>query len=180
MTSVEATDSLVKKALISLAADRHVSTWRAKEHNWVNYFVFRHLLPRCKRSGVDPAQLAIEMPVPQPNGEGLRYTTKTVRRDIVIWPTAGCTCWDDDWHPTCHPLAILEWKVHRPKRRNRDDQIEWLKDYCHWKPSVIGYGVEVHLDRDPMAITCCRFLGDESEEDWLERNLEPPALVSSH
>jgi hypothetical protein len=175
MSSIQAIDLLIDRALTSLATDPHIRQWRAKEHNWVNYFVFRHLVPLCKPGSVipDPAQIAIEMPVPQPKGERLSYKTKTVRRDLVLWPSAGFTCWDNDWNPTCHPLAILEWKVHRPNRpkptRDIDYERKWLDDYCRSRGGeVVGYAVEVDGRGAPPIIKCFRCLGNEQNFGWLK------------
>ena len=68
MTSHAEIDALIKDCLAALAADPHVRRWRAKEHNWVNYFVFKHLLSRCQTNGVisDPTQIGIEVQVAQP------------------------------------------------------------------------------------------------------------------
>jgi len=180
MTSVraEAIDSLIRDALTSLAGDPHVRNWPAKKHNWVNYFVFRHLLSSSRLHDVisDPAQIAIECPVPQPPG----YKTKTVRRDLVIWRTAGCSAWDAKWKPTCHPLAILEWTVHRPghPKPNREVEYErkWLEDYCRQRPrEVVGYAIEVDAQENPTIVRCFRCLGDRADwrkPPWLERPCE--------
>jgi hypothetical protein len=90
-------DAIVCDSLESLAADPHVLNWRAKENNWVSYYVMKHLLKQCRHDGIisDPAQIGIEVSVLQPRG----YRRNGVRRDIVIWPTAGATCWNDDHIP---------------------------------------------------------------------------------
>jgi hypothetical protein len=55
---------------------------KAKENNWVNYFVFQYMIQHCRPGGVlsHPAQIGIEVGVPQPKG----YEKTSVRRDIVI------------------------------------------------------------------------------------------------
>jgi hypothetical protein len=167
MKTARRIDSLIQTSLISLAADPHVRQWRAKEDNWVSYFAFKHLLACCRPGSIiaDPAQIAIEVSVPQPAG----YKTRGVDRDLVIWPDAGMTCWDNEWNPSCHPLAILEWKVQRKGHRNpfvgRDRK--WLKAYCCWQPTVVGYAIEVETGRHPPTITCWRFLGRDVKRDWL-------------
>jgi hypothetical protein len=42
---------------------------------------------------------------------------RATRRDLVIWASVGLTCWNEEWVPSCHPLAIVEWKVHRPLKK---------------------------------------------------------------
>jgi hypothetical protein len=168
MSSVEKIDSLIQEALRALAADPHIKQWQAKEHNWVSYFAMRHVLEHCEPGGVlsHPAQIGIEVGVPQPPG----YKSATTRRDLVIWPNVGMTCWNDSWMASCHPLAIVEWKVHRPGRKNRfvDDERNWLRSYCVWQPTVVAYAVEVDGAANPIRMTCSRFVGREERSDWLK------------
>jgi hypothetical protein len=172
ITCMQDIDALIEHSLSALAADPHVKKWKAKEHNWVSYFVFRHLVQHCRPNGVisHPAQIGIEVGVPQPNG----YRTASVRRDVVIWPDVGMTCWNDDWMPSCHPFAIIEWKVHRPRLKNRfvDQERAWLRSYCRWQPSVAGYAIEVDGGRQPATIMCDRFRGAEEIPKWREFRLE--------
>lgn len=168
-----AVDAAIRSSLCSLAADPFVHGWYAKEHNWVSYFVFRHLLQECKPDGVlrDPAQIGIEVNVPQPPG----YTRPTVCRDIVIWPEAGMTCWEAAWSPSAHPLAIIEWKTHREGRRNRDVKNEraWLRAYCKWQPTVVGYAVAVGVESAAVKLACTRYCGEE-EVQWLSDRYASP------
>lgn len=160
-------DNLIKASLSHLAADDHVRNWRAKEREWVNYFAHRYLLNQCSINGPlkHAAQIGIEVGVPQPPN----YPKPTVGRDLVIWPQIGSTCWNQDWKPVQHPLAIMEWKVHRPGHRNRkvSKEREWLKAYCQWQPDVVAYAVEVHGDKTGCPLTCNRFLGRQEREHWL-------------
>jgi len=80
-------DQIVDRSLRQLAVDRHVLSWRAKERDWVNYFAHRHLIAECSHDGplTDPAQIGIEVGVPQPPG----YIKLGVSRDLAIWPTVG-------------------------------------------------------------------------------------------
>lgn len=160
-------DRVVESCLRQLAADPHILRWRAKEHDWVNYFALEYLLAKGSEEGLltKPAQLAIEVAVPQPPG----YLKPTVCRDIVIWSSPGQTCWDENWRPVQHPLAVVEWKVHRVGRRNRAVQAErvWLRQYCAWQPLTVGYAIEVDQLVDATTITCTRFRGAEEWADWL-------------
>jgi hypothetical protein len=158
-----AIDALIADSLNALAADQHVSQWWAKENNWVSYFAFRYLL-RCYRADSvlrDPAQIGVEVSVPQPPGRG----TRGVRRDIVIWREPGMTAWGNGWLACSHPMAILEWKVHRPGRKNKlvAKERQWLKDYCAWQPTVPGYAIEVDGTERPLMIRCSRFLGSDDQ-----------------
>ena len=167
MTLVQKIDRLIEHSLSALAADSHVMQWRAKENNWVNYFAMRYVLQHCRPDGVisHPAQIGIEVSVPQPP----KFEKPTVRRDLVIWPTIGMTCWNESWVPACHPLAIAEWKVHRPRHPARHvvHEREWLKSYCRWQPSVVAYAIEVDGTKAPVTITCSRFLGKSAKPNWL-------------
>src|SRR2546430_3500408 len=92
VVTIEKIDALIEDSLAALAADPHVKRWQAKENNWVNYFVMRHLLQSCRLDGVisHAAQIGIEVGVPQPS----EYKKTSVRRDVVIWPAVGMTCWN--------------------------------------------------------------------------------------
>jgi hypothetical protein len=161
-------DATLRCALERLIRDPHVCDWHAKEHDWVNYFVFRHLLPQCTAAGPlrDPAQIGIEVSVPQPPG----YARPVVCRDIVVWREPGMSCWETGWNPKRHPLAIVEWKTHRPGRRNKDVQKEreWLRAYSRWQQSVTCYAVEVDVDRSEPLLTCTRFFRDR-ETRWIRK-----------
>jgi hypothetical protein len=165
---VDNMDAAIRRALEGLIEDRHVVDWHAKEHDWVNYFVFRHLLQQCTSVGPlsDPAQIGIEVSVPQPPG----YTRPVVCRDIVVWEKPGMSCWEPGWIPTRHPLAIVEWKTHRPGRRNRDvpKEREWLRAYSQWQPTVTCYAVSVEVDRRWPILTCTRFFRNR-ETRWIHR-----------
>lgn len=164
-------DYIVEASLRALAADPHVHAWRAKERNWVNYFAHRHLLEHCKAAGPlsHPSQIGIEVAVPQPAG----YEKLTVSRDLVLWAECGATCWNDAWEPCNHPLAILEWKVHRPGHRNAKVSHEraWLRAYCAWQPTVLGYAIEVDGCSSVATLSCARFLGTTETPAWLQLEL---------
>lgn len=159
-------DELIHTSLSQLAADTHVRHWRAKERDWVNYFAHRYLLEQCRIDGPlrHAAQIGIEVAVPQPPG----YIKPTVSRDLVIWPEIGGTCWTPDGNPCRHPLAILEWKVHRRGHLNRNviKERAWLRAYCQWQPSVIAYAVEVLGHKPECPLKCTRFFGQQ-EDIWL-------------
>lgn len=164
-------DDTVETSLRALAADPHVHAWRAKERNWVNYFAHHHLLKQCHAAGplIHPSQIGIEVAVPQPAG----YVKSTVSRDLVLWAECGATCWDDDWEPSNHPLAIMEWKVHRPGRRNPKVRHEraWLRAYCAWQPTVLAYAIEVDGRKTVATLSCTKFVGTTETPAWLELEL---------
>jgi len=155
---MSAIDNLIERSLQGLAQDGHLAGWYGKERDWVNYFTHRHLMPQCSSSNLvhDCAQICIEVPVPQ----SPEYSKPSVCRDIVIWHTPGDTCFAPNGQPSKHPLAIVEWKVHRPSRRNRDvsHERQWLRTYCEWQPAVFGYAVEVEISSHAAKLTCSSFL----------------------
>jgi hypothetical protein len=163
--------NVVKVSLRGLAADPHVRSWRAKERNWVSYFAHRHLIPCFQEAGPlsHPSQIGIEVAVPQPAG----YVKPTVSRDLVVWAEPGATCWSDDWEPCNHPLAILEWKVHRPGHRNAkvNSGRAWLRAYCAWQPAVLGYAIEVDGCGPIATLRCARFSGTTETPAWLQLEL---------
>ncbi len=175
MDSIAQLEIALNQCLQDLAEDPHVRSWNAKENNWVSYFAFKYLVGACRQGTPlsDPAQIGVEVSVPQPPELG---KTRGVRRDTVIWRSPGLTCWNDDWEvsadPINDPLAIIEWKVHRPRRRNPlvTREREWLHAYCAHKPSVLAYAVEVDGGEVPPVITWTRFLG--TEKPWkVDRSL---------
>jgi len=160
-------DNLVRESLVALAADVHVRRWRAKERNWVNYYAHRHLLSRSAQGTpfFDPAQIGIEVAVPQPPDR----PKSTAPKDLVIWSMPGATCWDEDWTPCSQPMVVTEWKVHRPGKRNREVASEryWLAKYCSWQPSVLGFAIEIDLDCPDPILICSRYSGATEQPQWL-------------
>ncbi|OQW66176.1 MAG: hypothetical protein BVN29_06785 [Nitrospira sp. ST-bin5] len=166
----EALDEIVERSLRQFAKKTLQEKWWGKEHDWVNLYTHGYLTKYCKPGSplYDPGQIGIEVGVPQPPG----YKKKGVLRDIVIWRDPGTTCWDSEWKAVRHPLAILEWKVHRPGRRNREvhKEREWLRQYCAWQQNVVAYAIEVDTATKPSVLRCTRFYGETENQSWL--NLE--------
>lgn len=162
-------DNLIRDSLNAFAADVLGSRWYGKEHDWLNRYAHGYLLRHCAPSGPlrDPGQVGIEIAVPQPPGF---YRAAAVRRDLVIWPELGLSCWDEEWKPVRHPLAILEWKVHREGHRNpkRRHEREWLRRYTQWQLAPVAYAVEVDLGRARSTLTVDRFYAGSEVVDWLQ------------
>ena len=162
-----AIDGLVRTTLEAFAESSLQHPWYAKEHNWVNLFAFTHLVRAC-RTGTplyDPGQIAIEVGVPQPPG----YAKAATRRDVVIWKRPGTSCWNTEGEACYHPLAILEWKVHRPGRRNREvsKEREWLRRYTIWQPTVLCYAVELDAGTEHRSLAVARYFAGREEVNWL-------------
>jgi hypothetical protein len=160
-------DSILTTCVGQLVADPHDRDWCSKERNWVSYFTQRYLINQCHPGSIfhDPAQIAIEVGVAQPPG----YVRPPANRDLVVWAKPGSTCWNEQWSPSCHPIAIVEWKVHRPGHRNVDVIKErlWLRRYCAWQPDVVAYAIEIDWTPGSYALTCARFSGTTEQIDWL-------------
>ena len=171
-------DHIIQRSLRNLAADAHVQGWCGKENDWVNYFAHQHLLRQCLRRGPlkEAGQICIEVAVPQPSDRD-KYQKLSVRRDLVIWAQCGDTCFGDDWSPSRHPLAILEWTVyHRAKHKKKkaifEKERQWLRDYCQEQRSVLGYAILIDGTTVPRAMRCSRFLGFTEDSQWLEFTLD--------
>lgn len=162
-------DTIIGRSLRGFAKDTLGCGWHGKEHDWVNRYTFGYLLKECGPGGplYDPAQLAVEVGVGQPP---TGYAKLAVNRDIVIWDRPGMSCWDEDWKPVHHPLAILEWKVHRPNRPNRQQAHErqWLREYSAWQEQTLCYAVEVKWSLTQASLRCTRFAAGVETFDWID------------
>jgi len=171
-------DKLITVSLSAFAADTLDRHWHGKEHDWVNRYAHGYLLKHCTPDGplYDPGQIAIEVGVPQPPG----YKAPATRRDLVIWPSPGLTCWDAEWRPVHHPVVIIEWKVHRPGRKNRDQphEREWLRRYTQWQQEYVAYAVEINLGCTPNSLTCHRFHAGIEMNAWLSLSADSDSSAS--
>lgn len=150
-------DDVVRAALSEFSESWLHHRWYGKEHNWVSLFAFAHLVKACRPGTMlfDPARIAIEVGVPQPEG----FQRKATRRDIVVWREPGSSCWNLIGEPCHHPVAILEWKVHRPGFRNRlvERERRWLRAYSAWQADVVCYAVELELGGEHASMDVTRF-----------------------
>ena len=165
MMTVADLDRIVARSLRDFAAATLDRGWLGKEHDWVNRYVHGFLMDHCSPAGpMSRAQIGIEVGVAQP-----KPWRGAVRRDVVIWPRAGDTCWDQNWRPKNHPIAIQEWKVHRPRHRNPalQHQHDWLRKYTAWQREVVAYAIEVDTSRMPSFLRCVRFHAGAEDNSWL-------------
>lgn len=146
MTTIGQIDAIVAQSLQSLARELSGGAWKGRrEREVVSLFCFGHLLSHCRPASLlyDPAQLAIEVAVPQiPGQQGLtgKPGNKTqVCKDIVIWPQPRMTCWDDHGKATVRPLSVTEWK-HNEKAVSTYD-MSWLCAFSSEHPEFIGDAV---------------------------------------
>lgn len=152
-------DDVIRGALTDFASTSLHREWYGKEHSWVSLFAFSHLVKACREGTplFDPGQIAIDAGVPQPPG----YTKSATRRDIVIWPQPGGSCWNLEGVACHHPLAILEWKVHRRGYRNREvaKERKWLVEYTRWQPRVLAYAIAIESGRLPVGMSASQYSG---------------------
>ncbi len=71
--------------------------------------------------------------------------------------------------PVSHPIAILEWKVHRGRLRNRHVVKErtWLRRFAEWQPDAPLYAVEVEAVPHQSSMQVTRFKSSAADGDWL-------------
>jgi hypothetical protein len=144
--------------------------WRGREREAINVFVLGHLVRRVHSEGVlrDLTQVGIEVTVPSlktinPKGR--------VTKDLVLWPAAGMTLWDNEWREANIPSAVLEWKVFRSLHRRPDlsaTDIEWCRKWTKAYPSAIGYAVALDLDDRTFRIRVARVEVGLVDRTWLE------------
>lgn len=160
-------DGIVAASLRDFAVDMFSRPWFGKEHDWVNAYAHGQLARRRSAGGAfyDVGQIGIEVAVGQPPG----FTARAARRDLVLWPKPLMTCWDARWHAVNHPLMIMEWKVHRPAYSSPglNRELDWLKAYSVWQPSVLAYAVEIDTRRASSVLRCRRVLAGHEDPTWL-------------
>jgi hypothetical protein len=168
-------DEVVRSGLVAFAGDIRTSQWSGRrEREAVSYFAFRHLVPLCVEETVlfDPAQIAVEVAVPQISGDaamklsGRSSAKKQVCKDLVLWPAPGMTCWDSSGRPAQHPMAILEWKF-GGKTVDKDD-IAWLSEYSSGRSGFVGSAVQVVRQPSDHVILVARVHLGAVQAEWLK------------
>lgn len=139
-------NTLIKSSLTQFAGWLAESDWIGKEHDCVNLFVMKFLMPLV---GPDApikqfSQIRIEGGVAQPSG----YNRPSARKDIVIWPGPLDVTWDSEFNAIHAPSVILEWKVKRIGSGKKplpfdDHDRQWLVGYTKEYPETTGYLVSV-------------------------------------
>ena len=116
----------------------------------------------------DPTQIAIEVAVPQIAGQrsltGKVSSKGQVCKDIVIWPGPRMTCWDAAGKPSVPPASIIEWKHNSAATFDSS----WLREFSGLYRNFVGFAVSSSLTSPPnFKLTCTRFVGGRSYEEWL-------------
>jgi hypothetical protein len=171
-------DTIVEASLRSFYA-AICPEWCGRENEAVNLYALGHLAKHVRPGTIlyDMTQIGIEVTVRQvercadyPN------VGKTVRKDLVIWPTAGTTLWKDNIRNN-EPMAVMEWKVnhflsravHQQNRREHKGDIRWLRTTSlrSGMADFVGYAVLVENTHDPKTIRCVRVQGGTIDEGFL-------------
>jgi hypothetical protein len=136
--------------------------WYGCEREAISLFAFRHLLAHVKAGSVlhDPAQIAIEVAVPQIPGP--RRKTQ-VCKDLVIWREPASTCWSEPAQADNFPLSVLEWKHGRSVPAEED--VEWLRTFSAGREGFIGFAIA--FDLRSRRLSACRVALCQSQPGWL-------------
>ena len=162
-------DLLVRDALAAFTDDFTSSQWWGKEHDCVNRFVHGFLFPQGFKSSVfsNATQIGIEVGVATPPGVGTR---DAARKDVVIWPAPWMSCWNSEWQPVNHPVAVMEWKLVRTRGSLKCHPYDrkWLSAFAQWRPGFVGYSITLNRQRGEKERICVtRFHQDRVDEGWL-------------
>jgi hypothetical protein len=157
-------DAVLEAAFVSFADQLRDSAWYGKEREAISVFVMSHLVPRCRPGTVlhDAGQIGIEVRVPQLPGPGRKAA---VCKDLVIWPKAGMTCWDQARRPTQASLAVLEWKC--SKRSFSTYDLDWLVEFTRANPTCTGFVVCFNRPPASPVIRIARVVSGDVHLDWL-------------
>lgn len=166
-------DAIVRNSFISFVSDVRLESWTGRrEREAISLYAFGHLLKQVRQGSVlyDPAQIGIEIPVPQIPEYG-RVCRKSERRrktqvckDLVIWPQPAMTCWDLNDNPTVAPVAILEWKFGVRSISERD--LTWLKSFSRIYTNFIGFAVSANRPGEHLLLKVARVSGGKAILDW--------------
>ena len=166
MIAISNIDSIVGRSLTSLARELSGGEWKGRrEREVVSLFCFGHLVGQCTPGGVlhDPAQISIEVAVPQIPGQpdltGKARSKAQVCKDIVIWPRPRMVCWDAQGKPTVAPLSVIEWKHNQGEVSGYD--LEWLCEFSARTAEYVGYAVSTNLPSQGFTLSCTRLFGGQ-------------------
>jgi hypothetical protein len=162
---VAAMDAALGAALSEFGEWLYASGWWGREREVVSQFVMGYFLQQFDGEGVlhDPRQVGIEVAVPQIPGPNRKAQ---VTKDLVVWPEAAMTCWNEAREPCRYPLAVVEWKARR--RQQSEYDIEWLTHYSVAHEGFAGYAVVVNPSWDERKIRCARIYGGDVDREWFQ------------
>jgi hypothetical protein len=155
----------------------------SRERELVSVFVFSHLVATTApgRSIATAGQIGIEVAVPQRRDLPNPRHDPDVCKDIVIWPKAGMTCWDEEGRAVHLPRAVIEWKsinrkdrpdtARRKREKDHLGDVEWLRSLVNRSPHSEGYAVLVDLSCVPASISVQRVAAGVESPDWFVASL---------
>ena len=163
-------DKSIQSALSNFADEELDGSWSGqREREAVSLFAFGALIEQVDTSGVisSSRQIGLEVPVPQVtlDDEGGSNKKNQVCKDLVIWPKARMTCWDDNQNPTVPPMAIVEWKFDRASIYDAD--VSWLKAFTKEYSNCIGYAVTANQPCSRFTLSCTRVSANQTRSKWL-------------
>ena len=167
-------DCFVKASLTTLADELAGKSWTGRrEREMVSLFCFGHLVRHCRPGNflADPAQIAIEVAVPQVSAQqalsGSDASKLQVCKDIVIWPQPRMTCWDPDGNPTIRPSSIIEWKHGQKDTEVSDDNVRWLCEFSAKSDDFVGYALCSNWPGRGARLSCTRVFRGDAQPRWL-------------
>jgi len=172
--AIDELDGIIRGGLVDFAEEIRDRAWAGRrEREAVSYFAFRHLVSRCTSGGVlhDPAQISVEVAVPQLDEKTLTRLTKRssaksqVCKDLVLWPNPGMTCWNTEGQPVVYPLSILEWKF--GGRTLFEYDMLWLRAYSDSLPGFVGYAIQVDPKHREFTVAAARVRRGVIDREWL-------------
>lgn len=133
-------NKVIENCLKSFLEYINKNDWKGREREAISLFTFKFLIKACKPGSVlnDPAQIGIEVAVPQVKKPGFKQKPQ-VCKDLVFWSEPGMTCWDAMEKPTQYPLCIMEWKFDKSQEIKED--VDWLAAFSKGRPTFTGYSV---------------------------------------
>lgn len=160
-------ERLFRDAFESLLTDLAEAPWYVREHEVVNLFVFRHLIPQFQAENLDISQIGIEVPV-QVSPESDKAKPGVVA-DIVVWPHIKATMWR-----RCRPLARIEWKNISCREENlRGLERQHEKDIARLnqnrKLACVSYAVLTDQRDRHVEIRCTRIADEKDPENFFSR-----------
>ena len=158
-----ALDKIIRFALEAFHREVLSAGWFGREREAISLFAFRHLLAHVRPGSVlfDPAQIAIEVAVPQIPGPKRKAQ---VCKDLVIWREPASTCWFQPGRADDLPLSVLEWKHRRSVPAAED--VGWLRAFSAGKRGFIGFAIAFNLRA--RRLSACRVELGQTYPAWLE------------
>ncbi|MBV1881875.1 MAG: hypothetical protein KUG82_09595 [Pseudomonadales bacterium] len=161
-------ETIIKSSLSDFYSDVKVNKWIGREREAVSHFVTAHLINQVKKNTIfhSLSQAVIEGAVQQWD----KTPKKQVNKDLLIWPTPGMTTWNSKWESKHAPIAILEWKVHRKRKKFTSfhgHDVEWLEWFTKENKGTFGFVVALDILTDNVALNAGFVQNGKTNTEWL-------------